>query len=122
MSYCGKTDSVITIYGIANCDKCRKALRWFDANGYTHQFHDLRKDGLDKALAEQWLLSLDAGQLLNRRSTTWRQLTVDERERADNGAADLLVAYPTLAKRPLVDTGGALVVGYDEPAWRAALD
>ncbi len=111
-----------TVYGIANCDKCRKALRWFAANGYPHQFHDLRKDGLAEALAKRWLESRSAAELLNRRSTTWRQLSAGERESADSAAADLLVAHPTLAKRPLVDTGGTLIVGYDEQAWRAALD
>ncbi len=113
---------MLTIYGIGNCDKCRKALRWFADNGIEHRFHDLRKDGLSKAQAKTWLQQNGAEALLNRRSATWRQLTASERAQAEQpAAADLLLAHPTLLKRPLVESGESLLVGYDEQAWRKAL-
>ena len=111
-----------TIYGIANCDKCRKALRWFTNQGLEHHFHDLRRDGLSKKQVSDWLELSEAELLLNRRSTTWRNLPEAERSKANTAAAaDLILANPTLIKRPLVQTGSVLIVGYDEQAWREAL-
>ncbi|MBT8423026.1 MAG: Spx/MgsR family RNA polymerase-binding regulatory protein [Gammaproteobacteria bacterium] len=110
---------MIVIYGIPNCDKCRAANKWFSAQGAEFRFHDVRSDGLQSAALDNWLQELGEDTLLNRRSTTWRQLSDTERE-AD--AAELILQHPTLLKRPLVDTGAGLIVGYDEGAWQKALD
>lgn len=96
---------MITVYGIRACDSCRKALKWLEARGVDHRFHDLRSDGLDRARVSNWLASPFADGLVNRRSTTWRNL--DETARAASGAAlaDLLLAHPTLVKRPVISAG-----------------
>jgi arsenate reductase (glutaredoxin) len=98
---------VITVYGIKSCDTCRKALKWLDEEGIGHRFHDLREDGLDSLMIADWIGALGWQALLNTRSTTWRGL--DEAEKADPDeakAAALMLAHPTLVKRPVFDLGG----------------
>ncbi len=108
------------IYGIPNCDKCRATLKWFAAAGIAHRLHDLRADGLDASLLRGWLDRVPAEQLLNRRSRTWRELSPGQRDLTDNDkVVALVLAHPTLLKRPLVVAGSDLVVGYDEAAWHA---
>ncbi len=109
---------MITVYGIRACDTCRKTLKWFEAQGLAHQFHDLRSDGLDPDRIRSWLGSPFADKLVNRRSTTWRGL--GDTERAASGAAltDLLVKHPTLVKRPVISVGSdagdeLIAVGFD---------
>ncbi len=112
----------MTVYGIRQCDTCRKALKWLDANGVAHRFHDLRSDGLEAGLLRQWLASPHAGQLVNRRSTTWRGLT--EQEKAADGEAlvTLLLAHPTLVKRPVfMARDEVLAVGFQPVSLSATL-
>ena len=103
---------MLTVYGIKQCDTCRKALKWLDGQGIAHHFHDLRADGLERGMVEDWLESAYADVLVNRRSTTWRQL--DERQRSAEGTAlvDLLLEYPTLIKRPVFADGDAIAIGF----------
>lgn len=103
---------MITVYGISNCDTCRKARRWLDERGAEYRFHDFRKDGLERAAVEAWLAELGADVLVNRRGTTWRQLPEDDRAKLDGAAADLLLAHPTLIKRPVIDLGDTRLVGF----------
>lgn len=111
---------MLTVYGISNCDSCRNARKWFDANGVAYRFHDLRVDGLGDTLLEQWLDKMGWQGLLNMRSTTWRNLAQHERANVSRTrVAALLLEHPTLIKRPVVDNGDALVVGYCEDAYRA---
>ncbi|WP_355659534.1 arsenate reductase [Halomonas salifodinae] len=104
---------MFTLYGIKSCDTCRKARKAMDGSGIPYQFHDLREDGLSAPLLEHLLERVPVMTLLNKRSTTWRQL--DEADKADvdaNKARELMLAHPTLLKRPLLDTGGEVLVGY----------
>lgn len=103
---------MITVYGIPNCDTCRKARRWLDDRGADYRFHDFRKDGLERATVAAWLAELGADVLVNRRGTTWRQLPEQDRARLETDAADLLVAHPTLIKRPVIDLGDRRQVGF----------
>lgn len=104
---------MITLYGIKACDTCRKARKALDAKGIDYRFHDLRDDGLDAERLDAWLARLPLDTLLNRRSTTWRQLGDAEKEDIDTARAHaLMLAYPTLIKRPLLDTDNDLRVGY----------
>jgi arsenate reductase len=108
----------VTVYGIRNCDTCRRALRWLEQRGVAARLHDLRADGLDAPRLESWLGKTSWQDLLNRRSTTWRQLPERDRDVADaEAAARLLLAHPTLVKRPLVEHGGALLIGFREADW-----
>lgn len=117
-----KDPGPVTLYGLRNCDSCRKALRWLEAEHVDHRFHDLRADGLERAMVERWLASPLAARLVNRRSTTWRQLS--DAQRAADGAAlvELLLAHPTLVKRPVFERGGeVLALGFDPDSLRTQL-
>lgn len=106
---------MITIFGIKNCDTCRAARKWLDEEGVDHRFHDFRTDGLDPKTLADWTESLGWETLLNRRGTTWRKLPVADRENiGPESAAALMLANPTLIKRPVFDLGGAFVVGFRE--------
>ncbi len=108
------------IFGIPNCDKCRAALNWFAAAGIGHRLHDIRADGLDATLVRHWLEVVGADQLVNRRSTTWRQISEDQRDLDDaRHVVALILEHPTLVKRPVVAVGDSVVVGYDEGSWQA---
>ncbi|MDA0991892.1 MAG: ArsC family reductase [Verrucomicrobia bacterium] len=106
---------MITVYGIKNCDTCRKARKWLDAEGIEHRYHDFRADGLDETTLSAWVSAIGWETLLNRRGTTWRKLPEADRDglTADNAAA-LMLANPTLIKRPVFDTGGAYLVGFSK--------
>lgn len=102
------------VYGIRNCDSCRHALRWLDARRVPHTFHDVREEGLDPARTQAWLESAHGPYLLNRRSTTWRQLSEEDRQRANDSLPALLVEHPTLMKRPVITDGRTILdVGFE---------
>ena len=110
---------MVTIYGIANCDKCRAARKWFADLGIEHQFHDVRKDGLTESVVADWVARAGIDTLVNKRGKTWRELPADTREQLDNASTtELVMQHPTLTKRPVIDSGAALLVGYDEPTWQ----
>ena len=104
---------MLTVYGIRQCDTCRRALRWLGERGIDHRFHDVRADGIDAATVRAWLESAYADRLLNRRSITWRGLDDAERGRSGEDLAGLLVDYPTLIKRPVFVDGDVIAVGFD---------
>ena len=104
---------MITVYGIKNCDTCRKALKWLEAEGVDHKFHDFRKDGLDPASLSTWVSEAGWEKLLNRRGTTWRNLSDAEKDGVDEAKAEaLMVDNPTLIKRPVFETGKSVIVGF----------
>lgn len=104
---------MFTLYGIKNCDTCRKARKAMDGSGIPYQYHDLREDGLSAALLEHILEKVPVVEAINKRSTTWRDLPDEEKQEVDaNKARELLLANPTLLKRPLLDTGEEIIVGY----------
>jgi arsenate reductase len=111
----------LTLYGIPNCDTVKKARTWLAQKGHDAAFHDFRKDGLTRAKVEHWLTQVPADRLLNRRGTTWRKLDAAQQARAESDLAGLLVDHPSLIKRPVIETGGAVLVGFTE-AERAALE
>lgn len=103
----------LTIYGIKNCDTCRKALKWLEAEGVAHDYHDLRADGLTADAVAKWSDAVGWEVLLNRRGTTWRKLPEADKAGVDaTSAAALMVENPTLIKRPVFDTGRDILVGF----------
>ncbi len=104
------------IFGIKSCDTCRKARNWLDENGKSHQWRDLREEPVDSARLKRWLDELGPEQMINRRSTTWRQLDESSREKAMNPAtaAAVIEQHPTLIKRPVFETGNRVMVGFNE--------
>jgi arsenate reductase len=110
----------ITIYGLATCDTTRAARKWLDAKSVKHIFHDVREDGLTKPLVEGWVKHLGWERLLNKVSTTWRELPENEKADVDQKRAiALLLAHPTLVKRPVLDRSGNLSVGFKPAAYDA---
>ena len=104
-----------TIYGIKNCDTCRKALKWLKTEGIKHRFHDFRADGLEVTDVTRWISAVGWEVLLNRRSTTWRKLPeMDKYGIDDKKAIGLMLANPTLVKRPVFELGGNIVVGFKD--------
>jgi len=109
----------ITLYGIPNCDTVKKARTWLLENGHDFTFHDFKKQGLTRELAEGWLQDLDWETLVNRKGTTWRNLT-DERKAqvVDNDSAiALMLENPSVIKRPVLVGRGATSVGFAPEAY-----
>ena len=112
---------MIDVYGLKNCDTCRKATYWLNELGVKHVFHDLRQEPLDEKTLNAWLKELGSTTLVNRRSTTWRSLTAEQQAKAAE-AADacvLLLKHPALMKRPVFDLHTELLVGFSEKERRA---
>ncbi len=110
---------MITLYGIENCDTVKKARRWLEQHNVDYSFHDFRKQGLDATQLEGWLEELGWESVVNRRSTTWKQLDTSTRESMNaQSAAAIILQQPTLVKRPLLDTGSSLHVGFSAEQYR----
>ncbi|MGI9203999.1 MAG: arsenate reductase [Woeseiaceae bacterium] len=104
---------MLTMYGIPNCDSCRKARKWLEASAVEYRFHDLRADGLTSADIERWLQFVPREKLLNSRSTTWRALPESERCELDVvKVRSLLLDHPTLIKRPVLENDEHVLVGF----------
>ncbi len=107
------------VYGIKNCDTVKKARQWFASQAIDYQFHDFRQDGLDRQTIENWLQSVDWTVLLNKRGTTWRKLDDPRKAKLDeNIAVDLMLANPTLIKRPVVTDNSGCMVGFNEQEYQ----
>ncbi|MFZ4760039.1 MAG: ArsC family reductase [Burkholderiaceae bacterium] len=108
------------VYGIDTCDQVRKARAWLRAQGVTVRFHDFRADGLDEALLSRWMGHLPWDALLNRRGLTWRQLDASRRAAIVDqaSATELMLSLPTVIKRPVLEAGDRIVVGFSEPIYR----
>ncbi|TLP43775.1 arsenate reductase [Cohaesibacter sp. CAU 1516] len=100
-------------YGLKSCDTCRKALKSFEAAGKPVTFVDLRADGFSEDDLDRWLGAAGWEVLLNRRSTTWRDLPEGDKADPDEAKARaLILQHPTLIKRPVFDDGTQIVVGF----------
>lgn len=99
----------LVVYGIKNCDSCRNVQRWLKSKNVPFVFHDIRTDGLPRDELESWLESPQGPRLVNRRSTTWRKLTDAEKQSADSNPLPLLMANPTLIKRPVITDGTSVL-------------
>ena len=106
---------MIAIYGLKNCDTCRKARKWLVEKEIEHRFHDVRSDGLDTATLTVWADALGWEKLLNRRGTTWRGLAASDKEGLDQATATaLMAAHPALIKRPVFCISGQYALGFDD--------
>ena len=111
----------LTIYGIRNCDTMKKARAWLDGQGVAYAFHDYKTAGIDTAHLNDWIDRVGWEVLLNRAGTTFRKLP--EAERADldaKKATALMLAQPSMIKRPVLDTGETLLVGFKPERYEAA--
>jgi Spx/MgsR family transcriptional regulator len=103
------------IYGIKNCDKIRKTIKWCKDNDIDYQLHDYRSDGIDADLLALFLGTFSLEELINKRSTTWRNLSEADKSSLTN---ECIINNPTLIKRPIVETKDAFFVGYFPEKWR----
>jgi arsenate reductase len=119
----GKQDVTITIYGIKNCDTMKKARSWLDEHRIAYTFHDYKSAGIDRPRIEDWSKTLGWETLLNRAGTTFRKLLENEKEGLDEKKAiALMLAQPSLIKRPVLDLGGGrLLVGFKPELYEKAL-
>ncbi len=113
----------ITIYGIKNCDTMKKARAFLDKSGAAYMFHDYKIAGIDRATLEKWAKKVGWETLLNRNGTTFRKLPDKDKEAiTEKKAIALMLAQPSMIKRPLLDPGGGkLIVGFDPKAYKAAI-
>jgi arsenate reductase len=103
----------ITIYGIKNCDTMKKARTWLDSHGVAYDFHDYKAEGIDRTRLKGWAGKLGWEALLNRAGTTFRKLPdADKAGLTESKALALMLAQPSTIKRPVLDAGGKLLVGF----------
>ena len=102
-----------TLLGIKNCDTVKKARQWLDNKSIAYQFHDFRIDGLSADQVNTWLNTIDWQVLVNKRSTTWRQLPDDVKQNLDeHNVVQVLLDNPTLIKRPILEYKDATYTGF----------
>ncbi|MBL6616145.1 MAG: ArsC family reductase [Reyranella sp.] len=103
----------VTIYGIKNCDTMKKARAWLDKKGVAYAFHDYKTAGIERGRLAQWAGKVGWETLLNRAGTTFRKLPDKDKEGlTEKKAIALMEAQPSMIKRPVLDVGGKLLVGF----------
>jgi len=112
----------LTMYGIKNCDTVAKARKWLEARGLAYAFHDYKTAGVDRSRLEAWVAELGWETLLNRAGTTFRKLDeADRRDLDQEKAISLMLANPSMIKRPVLDLGERRLVGFKPDLYEAAL-
>ena len=107
------------IYGISNCDTVKKAKNWLDSHNLDYQFHDFRKDGINKDIINGWLNTVAWDKILNKRSTSWRNLDASTQQAINStNVVDLLVQNPTLIKRPVLNVNDIITVGFNSDTYQ----
>ena len=110
----------VTIHGIKACDTMKKARDWLDSHGVAYAFHDYKALGIDRATLERWTGQMGWETLLNRAGTTFRKLPeADKTGLTESKAIDLMLAQPSMIKRPVLDVDGRLVVGFRPEVYQA---
>ncbi|MGE0745380.1 MAG: ArsC family reductase [Rhodospirillales bacterium] len=113
----------VTLYGIRNCDTMKKARTWLDAHGVAYAFHDYKASGIGRDVLQGWARAVGWETLLNRAGTTFRKLPEADRADLDEGkAVALMAAQPSMIKRPVLDLGGRLLVGFKPDRYAEALN
>jgi len=112
----------VTIYGIKNCDTMKKARGWLDARGVAYAFHDYAKSGIDRAQLARWAGDVGWERLCNRAGTTFKKLPDSDKEGlTEKKALALMLAQPSIIKRPVLELGGGkLLVGFKPETYAAA--
>ena len=113
----------IHLYGIPNCDTVKKARAWLEGEGKAYTFHDYKKEGAEPERIASWIAAAGLDLVVNRKGTTFRALSEDDKARAADAAQApaLLAANPSVIKRPIVEHPGGLLVGFKADEWAAAL-
>ena len=112
----------IAVYGIKACSTVKKARDWLDKNGVAYVFHDYKVEGADPERVKAWCQEFGWEVLLNRSGTTFRKLSEADKENLDVGkAVKLMLAQPSMIKRPVIDLGARRLIGFKPDAYREAL-
>jgi arsenate reductase len=112
----------VTIYGIKNCDTMKKARAWLDGNGVAYRFHDYKASGIDRDRLEHWAAKVGWEALLNRAGTTFRKLAdADKQGLTQAKAVALMIAQPSMIKRPVLEMKDKLLVGFKPESYRSTL-
>jgi len=112
----------VTIYGIKNCDTMKKARAWLDDHGVAYAFHDYKAQGIERAKLEGWAAKAGWETLLNKAGTTFRKLPDGDKENLNEKKAfALMLAQPSLIKRPVLEAGRELLVGFKPDIYREVL-
>ncbi len=113
---------MLTLYGIKNCDTVKKARVWLAEAGVAHDFHDYKASGVTMTHLSRWVAALGWETVLNRAGTTFRALPEADRHDLDaDKAIALMLAQPSMIKRPVLEGDGILLIGFKPDAWAAAL-
>jgi Spx/MgsR family transcriptional regulator len=104
------------VYGIPNCNTVKKAIDWLKSNALNFEFHDYKKKGITKEKLQEWSTEVGWGKLLNKKGTTWRALDLEQQQKITDvsSAIELMIEKTSVIKRPVVETGYKLLVGFDE--------
>ena len=106
---------MIVVFGLSNCDSCRKALTWLRNQQIEYHFVDYRKNVLEESTLSNWIKNVGWENILNRRSSTWRDLSSEKKgDLTADSAKTLMLEFPTLIKRPIIETGGRILIGFKE--------
>ncbi|QPB42287.1 ArsC family reductase [Rodentibacter haemolyticus] len=112
---------MITVYGIKNCDTVKKALKWLEQHNIEHKLHDYRVDGLEETFLQQAEAQFGWENLVNKRSTTWRNLDEEIKKTLSKSTAlSVLLENPTLIKRPVILQEGKALIGFNEKEYQVA--
>ena len=111
----------VTLYGLKNCDTCKKALKALEAGGQEVTFVGIRDEADLASKVPAWLDAAGADALVNKRSTTWRGMDAAGQARAESDPAGLLIEHPTLIKRPVIEAKGGVTVGWTKAVEAALL-
>lgn len=112
---------MIKIYGIPNCDTIKKAKKWLTDNNIEFEFHDYKKKGITKSKLKDWCKEVDWETLLNRRGTTWRKLDDATKDGINKTSAiDIMAENTSIIKRPVIETGKDILVGFSIDTYEEA--
>lgn len=109
---------MLTLYGIRNCDTMKKARVWLDANAIPYRFHDYKVEGVAETDLRRWCVALGWENVLNRAGTTFRKIPPEDRENLDEEKAiRLMLAQPSMIRRPILEGEGRLIAGFKPERW-----
>ena len=113
----------ITLYGIPNCDITKKAMAWLNKKRISFSFHDYKQQGINKEKLEEWCSKTGLEVIFNKRSTTWRELPESEQRKAEERqqAIKLMMGNTSIIKRPIIENGNNLIVGFNEEQYNKHL-
>ncbi len=111
------------VYGISNCDTVKKTVVWLKQNNLGYEFHDYKKLGITKEKLKEWCDQLGWETVLNKKGTTWRDLSEEEKNGVKNqrAAINLMIEKPSMIKRPVIEKDGRLLLGFNEEQYKELL-